>query len=394
MINISKENKGFGLLELSAHAANCIAAVYFILYFKSLGYSGTKIGLMVSATYFLNMAAQMIVGYLSDSVVTIKKIYGFNMVTAFFCVMLMPFNRNTFYLIFFLYAAFTITGGISVSVLDTYVAKLSKIRSGLDYSFVRSFGSFGYAFMAVLAGFLVNRYGYNVIFVLHSVCILFSFFVLLKLEDVPINNKKQPDVKKESFLSILSILLKTKGYLIAIIACLFTFVGTGMAGIYLGFNVLELGGNSTHVGIATFCSAFSEVPVMLNYRRLTRRFAEWQLLLFAFFMFALKIFLVTIFFSVNGIICIQLLQSVSYGIYMPAMLGFMSKTIPSKVMATGIMIWLAASVALSNTIASFCGGYIIEYYGAHFLYSVSTACCLIGAGLIGVMLFRMRKNLS
>ena len=389
MLNITTENKRYGLLALLSHSTFCVVFAYYIMYLKSVGYSSSQVGVVSALSILVNISAQPIIGYLSDNIVGIKKIMIVIFTVPMVLAVFIPAAHSNFFLILGIILVISITGRNSCAALDIFIVKTARKKSGADYGFIRGMGSLGYAVTALILGYVLSKSGSSVIFVIYSVMMAVSLVCLVRLDDVP-PEKIQKSAQKISFFRAILMLLKIPSYVLSIFAFFFTFLAVGANGIFNTVLVAEVGGTSFHLGMGLFICAISEVPVMLCNKKILKKFSMKTVLMFSLIVYILKTNLILWFPSVDGYIYTQFLQSVTYGLFMPTSLMYVSSIVPKKLTATAMMLSGALYGGISGITASYIGGLMIDRLGVLSIYKYGTVCCVIGAVLflLNLLLFK------
>jgi len=389
---LTKENILFGAAGFSVFALNSIFITFSVLFFDEAGYSETQIGFMLSVTVIFSMLSQVVTGYLGDNVITIKKILLIDIVLTMIIVLLMIPAKGSYPLLFVLYAVFSITGRMIGPMIDGYITRMAQIRSALDFGFTRGVSSMGWAFASLVGGFLIRGIGIHMLFILHTVFALVSILVVLFLEDVPVNKKEMRNgqAKSESFADSARAVLGTRGFLITTVACFLMYTGVNTVHTYFSLIVVHVGGNSGDVGLGMFLLAMSEVPLLWNFYRIKRYFKNDHLIIFSIAMYVVKSILLIMFQNVAGVVWIQIMQGITYALFLPSILRFLESLLPARYMTTGIMIWLAIYNSGSQVVGSIVGGYLLEHYGIVPLYVVCGILSLAGAVLMAYALKRHR----
>jgi|GEM_PF-1843339 len=393
MRTLTKENMKFGAAGFMTFAMCSIFLTFSISFFNEAGYSETQIGFMFSVTVLISMLSQVVTGYLSDNVITIKKILLIDIALTMVVVLLMLLAKNIFPLLFVLFALYSMAGRMASQLVDGYIARVSQRRSGLDFGFARGISSMGWATAAIVGGMLIQKFGMWMMFAIHTVFCVVALVVVLFLEDVPLNKKikagnEQSKAKPDGFFVAAKAVFKTRGFVLVSMACLLMQTGIYTVLTYYQLIVKAVGGQEGHVGIAMFLLSMSEVPVLWNYFRLRKRFKDGHMMAFAMLMYVVRAILWISFQNVLGVILIQLMQSVTFGLFVPSAMRYMQRLVPERHMNTGIMIWMAIYSSGGQIVGSMLGGVLLEYYGIVPLYIASAVANALGAGLMLLAMHR------
>ena len=390
----TKENLIFGAAGFITFALNSIFLTFSVSFFSEAGCSETQIGFMVAVTVLVSMLSQVATGYLNDNVITVKKVVLIQIVLTIVSVLLMLPMQGSYPMLFLLYALYSLTGRMMTQMIDGYITRVAQRRSALDFGITRGLSSMGYATAAMVGGQMIQHFGgLKMMFVLHTIFGILAFVVVLFLEDVPLNKKAAPDVtataNPDSFAVAAKAVFRTRGFVLVSIACMLMQTGIYIVLTYYQLIVKEVGGQDGHVGLAMFLLSMSEVPVLWNFYRLRKRFKNGHMMVFAMLMYVVRAALWISFQNVVGVIMIQMMQGLTYAVFLPAAMRYMQDLVPERHMSTGIMIWLAIYSSGGQIVGSLVGGILLESGGIVPLYIASAAANTLGAAL---MVFAMRRK--
>jgi len=145
------------------------------------------------------------------------------------------------------------------------------------------------------------------------------------------------------------------------------------------------GGDSAEMGVAMAIAAVAEMPAMIFYSRISRRIGPRYLLCITGWAWLLKIGLTMLSPTPQMIYLAQLLQFLSYAIYVPATVDYISRSLPQTDFLKGQAL-AGSAFTLGSLLASFLGGRLIDLMGVSSMLTVMVALCAVGAGLFSVAL--------
>jgi PPP family 3-phenylpropionic acid transporter len=123
--------------------------------------------------------------------------------------------------------------------------------------------------------------------------------------------------------------------------------------------------------------AISEVPVMLLLNRFANRIKLDKLLLIAFIFYAFRVSSMLLASNVIMLIIVQVIQSLSFGLYYPTVIKYIYEIIDTRFISTAIMTFSSFTMAISSIIASSIGGYMIDTFGIYSIYALSTVISIL-----------------
>ncbi|GIP53147.1 hypothetical protein J42TS3_21820 [Paenibacillus vini] len=264
---------------------------------------------------------------------------------------------------FFFYPVFPLSDTIAINAAK---------RHNKNFITVRIFGSIGYAFFALFIGYVLSVIGSSqtmwVAIGIAAIALAITLFI--KDQDSP--------VAKMDMSGIWGILKQKE--LLWFFGCVFSLaIAVRMNDAFLTVTLNNLGASENIIGWSQLASSMSEIPIFLLLSLYGEKIKELPLLVFASLMFATRFLLVGIADSAGMIVAIQLLHSVSFGVFYVTSIRMLTRLIPDHYRATGMalytIVWSSASGLLSGTF----GGVIFEEFGRHNFYIVAMSFALFAS---------------
>ena len=131
----------------------------------------------------------------------------------------------------------------------------------------------------------------------------------------------------------------------------------------------------------------TEVPVMLLFSRLIKRFSCSSLLRFAVIMFTVKELAIYLAGSVGMLYAAEALQALSFAIFVPASVRYADTVIEKRNAAKG-QTYITAVISMASIFASLVGGALLDSAGAKATLLVGV---LVSAAGTFVMMFAIQK---
>ncbi|MDO5422847.1 MAG: MFS transporter [Eubacteriales bacterium] len=274
-------------------------------------------------------------------------------------------------------------GSIAIQSLQPMVNAVSMyyLNRGerMNYGLARGFGSVTYALVSYLLGFLAGRVGILVIPVLAAGCYLLFLLITASF------SLKQDAGKEESAaagkpLTYPELLKRYRRFGVLLVGIAFMFIFHFMTNTYMFQMVQAVGGDSSHMGVAVCVAALSELPVMFLFGRIVKRIPAGKLLRFAAVLWAVKAVAFCFCTNVTAIYAVQLLQMVSYGLYIPASVYYANQLMEEENKVKGQALATMA-FSVGSVFGSLLGGKLIDWYGVRAMLAAGAACTVIGAVL-------------
>lgn len=388
---IKSTNKACAAIQCLFWISYCFAFGFLVAYLTSIGYSKSVIGFVMATLATTSIIVQPIYGYLSDKVFDIKKIVFCCMAVASVSVAILPIAAKNIFSLFLVCIVIGASEYCLASLVDCWCIKLSH-KKPVNYGVGRAVGSLGYAVTALIFGYVFARVDMQLTFYLNFVSCGIALILIAKTEGCPIEKVAAARVKKKStFARDMSVLIKDRSYIIFVICAAMTFIGSS-ATISFTTNLLELrGGTAEHLGYALFAQAGFEVPFMLMSGWLLKKFNIKFLLIFAFFAYIIKYLAPALMPSVWGIIAVQALQGISFGIFLPAAMKYLAIIAPEGLKTTATTIAVAIYTGVGNIAGNAIGGIVADNFGVRMVYIFASALAAFSAVVFLLFGFRREK---
>ncbi len=177
------------------------------------------------------------------------------------------------------------------------------------------------------------------------------------------------------------------------LACTLLLASHSVYATYMNSILQNIHCGSHELGIAFGISAAVELPAMLLFNLLKKRFSCGGMLRLCSVFFAVKVLFFLSARSVWLIYIAQLFQLLEYGIYLPAAVYYVSETVGSSHQAKGQALLHVAGSGVGTALGSLSGGIILEKAGltAALLWALFMA--LSGVALVFHFTARPRRSL-
>lgn len=390
----------YSLMSALYWIAVCAAAGFTSALMVSKGYSNSTIGLTIAASNVLMMLFQPLIAAAIDK----YRRLSLQLVIIMFTLLCIVFSAILFILpAADLLMAIVITGVVAfINILQPFVnaisVELEDAGCKMNFGLCRAFGSFGYAVVSTVMGFLIVRYTEMVIPVTGiACCILFILSTLpfCCLRAAPLSDAAAPQAdasiqdSEPAAQSLGAFMFSNKRFLLFLVsvACLFT--SHCFTTSYLYQIACDVGGDSSSMGIAGAIAAMLELPGMMLFSYFLTKASCRTLLRISGIGFFLRFLCFFLADSVPALYLAQLPQAISYAIFIPASVHYVSRLFSKADMAKAQSL-VTTATTIGGIIASIAGGRLIDMAGVHF----SELCITILGGIGALLLFFSAEDVS
>ncbi|WP_246362601.1 MFS transporter [Paenibacillus alba] len=384
-INMKSDDSLLRLFTFSFFMTMGIVVTFFPLYFDYKGYSKLQIGLLYAIGPLIGIATNLLWGFLSDRFQTIKKIMII-LILGQLVTSILVFTAGWFSLLYVCLAAFFFFQQPVNSLNDSQLM-LSIRTSGKSYASFRVYGSIGFAVSAGGFGLLLRHYGTGLTPILCLFTIVCTLVIVFLLKDARQGGKKM------AFGGMLSI-LRSKKFLWFLVLIVIMSVSHRFNDGFLALYMRQLGASDSLIGYAWMTSALSEIPVFFFLSKYGHRFKELPLLAFAGIIYAVRFFIMSSIHDPSWVIWIQMLHSLTFGIFLFTANRYISQLIPDEYRSSGQAIFAVAWSSVAGLISGTLGGWIFDAAGGSTVYAIAACLSIVAAiGFLGTHLFQNNESM-
>ncbi|MCY9662543.1 MFS transporter [Paenibacillus chondroitinus] len=382
---IKSQHRLLRLFTFSFFMTMGIVVTFFPLYFDYKGYSKLQIGLLYAIGPLIGIATNLLWGFLSDRFQTVKKIMIILIIGQLITAILV-FTAGWFSLLYICLAMFFFFQQPVNSLNDSQLM-LSIRASGKSYASFRVWGSIGFAVSAGGFGLLLRHYGTGLTPILCLFTITCTLILVFFLKDARQSGKKM------ALGGMLSI-LRSKKFVWFLTLIIILSVSHRFNDGFLALYMRQLGAPDSVIGYAWMASALSEIPMFFFLSKHGHRFKELPLLAFAGIIYALRFFIMGSIHNPVWIIGVQLLHSLTFGVFLITANRYLSQIIPDEYRSSGQAIFAVAWSSIAGLISGMLGGWIYDALGGSTVYLIAGCLSIVAAiGFLATHLFQNDERL-
>ncbi|MBL0346490.1 major facilitator superfamily domain-containing protein 6 [Candidatus Villigracilis affinis] len=341
---------------------------YIVLYYQTLGFSGTQIGLLVAISPLVSLVGGPLMTGLADSGNRHRLVMSLALGVAAVSMFMLPFLQ-AFLPVLILIVIFSFVSAPANSLADSAAMSMLGDEKHL-YGRVRMGGTFGWALAAPLAGIVVARYGLSWAFWVYA----FSMFVALLISQ----NFLYTEQKEESsFWQGLRVLLGNRQLMLFLFMAF--ICGTAFATVnnYLFAYMNQLHIDESRMGYALTIATAAEIPVLFFANRLLIRFKPRGLLILSMAATGVRLLLYALFDSLTGILVFQLLNGLTFPALWVAGVSYANDNAPAGLSATTQAVFGTMIFGFGAATGGFLGGILLEKLGGQMMYAIFGAMTLV-----------------
>jgi predicted MFS family arabinose efflux permease len=336
-------------------------APFIVLYYQSLGFTGTQIGLLAGLTPLITLFGTLLWTGLADATRRHRLIMSLALLVGVAALSLFPFLK-----------AFAPVMLISI-LLNMFFAPVSSFADSATmfmlvdekemYGRVRLGGTFGFGLAAPIAGRLVQNYGLKLAFWGGAALMFLAFVVSPKLVYRP------SKAGASTGGSVLTLLTNRRWVFFLAVA----FAGgltLAVTNNYLFPYLKELGANETTMGLALAIGTIGEIPVLFFGNRLIQRLKPYGLLMLAMVVSGIRLLLFAASSTPNLVMLLQLFAGLTFPAMWVAGVSYADDNAPAGMGATAQGLFGAMVFGFGMAMGGFLGGLLLANLGGQGMYLV------------------------
>ena len=363
------------LLYFLYYAAAASLLPFLVLYYEQLGLSGRQIGVLGALLPLMTLFGVPRWSSLADKqgrhrmvgLVAIGGTIVFTLVTLYM--------ENYLGLLLSVGALSLFTAPIMPLVDHITLTLLKEQRN--RYGALRLWGAVGWGIAAPVTGFMTERTGLQLAFILATALLALLWAASYTLP------KSETDKTDGGPRKRLPLTRAWFGFLLA------AFTGgvcLAVSSTFLYLHMADLGIGAGIVGLALTVATLSELPVFWLSSRLLLRYPAPTLLVAALALFALRLGLYAFVTAPWLLLTIQLLHGATFSLLWVAGVAYAAASAPAGRGATAQGLFTATTMGLGGTVGALVGGVLYDILGASGMFGVVASAVVvicIGLGLLG-----------
>jgi PPP family 3-phenylpropionic acid transporter len=339
------------------------------LFYVSLGLTGKQIGIFASTSAVIGLVAAPL--WLTEARKRPNPRLFLQLALAASALGYLLIGQQTAFLPIVLIVFFQALASTGVSPMSDTLAVAVAQSAGAGYGSIRAWGSLGWIFTVLSAGWLIGKFGFQAGFAGTGLALTLAAGLLFFVQRQSFQVRQSEGAPQISLRTAIGRVVGNptlRAFALALV-CI-TFLNSGVLQFENVF-LAQLGASKSVISFAGILSALVELPFMLLSDRILRRYGAYRLLLAAL---TLNLFLRLTVLSVPSIATIMLVRFVggtSFSLYTVSFVGLISQETTPAERGTVFALFTITLAGLVNIVASPVAGAAFDAFGARWLYAFS-----------------------
>ena len=359
----------------------CMVVGFSVTYLLSCGYSNSEAGYILASA---NICALILQPFLADLADHSKKINAMTILLVsiaiiFVCSIGLFFISIRSAVLTLIYVVMITLANAVIAFLTSVQFLMDTSKSKINFGLCRAGGSLCFAILSALMGMMIERIGMKSIPIALFIITLLIIVLCMYITRHRINDKQTTGstLEKRKSSSLFIFFRENPKFMILSVAMLFIYYAHAFITNFTISIVRNVGGNHREMGYLIAFMALMELPGMIGFKEISRRFKVSSLLLFSMIMFSVKAIIVWLSPSLITLTFGFALQVVSFALYIPASVQYANIIIDEKdtVKAQMMFNFMQAGGAVFSSII---GGWLIDFSGISHALLVGAILSCIG----------------
>lgn len=343
---------------------------YLTLYFGSIGYSTTQIGVITSVSTLAVFLTQPLWGQASDRAKDGRTVLSVLFIAC--GILIFAYYLTTDYLpvliIATVYAVFY--NAIAPNMDSLTLESLERSNSGYHYGHARVGGTLGYSLMVLVAGKVFSS-SYKHMFYINALFCLVTLVFVRRASAVKLRGMREP-------LSLKALLRNKRILCFMFMNLIMAFTMMGFYTFYPLYFTANIG-SGEQFGVILFATAMSELPFWFLSGRITRRFGHDRVMILSILIIGAR--WIALYYLTNFplLIVVNLVHGFCYATVNYCIITYINDEVPRELRATGQTMNNLSAMVVSRIVGGAVIGWLSDVFGITSMFLFLAALSLAGA---------------
>jgi hypothetical protein len=359
----------------------CMVVGFSVTYLLSCGYSNSEAGYILASANICALFLQLFFADLADRSKRINAmtIFLVSIVIIFVCSIGLFFISARSVILTLIYVVMITLANAVIAFLTSVQYLMDRSKSKINFGLCRAGGSLCFAILSAVMGILIERIGMKSIptalFIITFLIIILCIYITRHRIQTTTDSMNALTHQKSN--SLLVFFKENPKFMVLSIGMLFIYYAHAFITNFTISIVRNVGGDHREMGYLIALMALMELPGMIGFNEISRRFKVSSLLLFSMMMFSVKAIIVWLSPSLMTLTFGFALQVVSFALYIPASVQYANIMIDEKDTVKAQMMFnlMQAGGAVFSSII---GGWLIDFSGISHALLVGAILSCIG----------------
>lgn len=381
--NQGKQQRSFIVFYFLSYLSFGIVMSNFTPFLSTLGYDAMQRGILLSSYAITTILFQLLFGILADRYQTMKKLVILSILGFALCSAILFFQTGVLFSLHLLMVA--LSGGLLntlCGLYDTWVLSTSQELAN-RLSFIKAFGSIGWAVGSVLAAYLISLFSYQGMAI--SICLI-MLLAMLNMAIIP-DMAQVKRTKKTTMKEVLT-LFQDHQYVLLVLILFLLYAMVIANNCTVIDKMLSLGASQSDISLKWSIQSLLEIPTYVLGARILQRYASIRLLQFSALMLIVQFIGFASASSISMMILLSCFQLFSTPLMMITSKSLIQQMCKPELRGSSQLVALSLFTGLSSLLIPTIAGSLSVMMGINAVLYAVTALGMLAFGLT----FRFQKQ--
>jgi PPP family 3-phenylpropionic acid transporter len=371
-----------GIVYALQFVAVGVWSAYAIVYFQALGVAIGVIGVLVAVPSIVAIAAAPAWGLVADRMGDMRQPYLVAALWAAAASVVLALGPTMPWLVLVVVAVSIGAAGTTPLLDARTVQRLWPRRERFGQA--RAWGSLAFMATTVAVGAVIPLTGLPAVFIVYAIAMVGA-----GVAAVALLGREDRGLRIGGIGPLAAVgLLRKPGLGLFFAGSVVVWVSAVGSMALFSLRVVELGGDTTLVGIGWAVNAMFEIPLMIAFPRMARRVRVEWLIVIGGCVFALRGALWAVVGTAVPFLVVTALGGFGYALVLVGTTTYVASRVPSGLQATAQALFSSTAFASGAIVGSILAGQIAAAGGIGAVYPVAAVGSLVGALLIWAAIVR------
>lgn len=340
---------------------------------KSVGLSGSQIGLITALSLILGFCVIPIWGIVGDKTKKYNALLKFSIAGALVMVTLY-YKAATYPMIILCAIGLEMLRLGTMPMADTLATKYCH-KTGSNYGSIRGMGSLGFMLASMAVGFLADKFGLDgPLFASYAFLLVIALPICFTFpKDSKEDGNQDDKIQKGSFKELIT----NKKYIFILVITMLTTVIVDSAMNYGGNHLVStLGGSESIISWMIFITVLPEVLFLMVVIKIINRlgFKKFYILVVASMILRLGVY--SLVHNVYAFLAVSVVHCLGVSIVTVGNLTYIRKSVNPSVLGTAITLFNAA-MSIGRAFFGYIFGVVYEYGNSYMIFMIGTSAVIV-----------------
>jgi len=371
-----------GVVYALQFTAVAVWVAYASVFFRSLGLDLALIGLLGAVPSAVAIVAAPAWGLVADRIGDMRPPYLVASLWAAAAALILALAPPMPWLALVVVAVAAGTSGLTPMLDARTVQRLWPHRERFGQA--RVWGSISFVVATISVGVLLGSIGVRGMFAVYSVALVAAGVASYLLLGKAGRGLRVAGVGPLAALG----LLRDPGLGLFFVGSAVAWTSSTIALALFSLRILDLGGDTSLIGVGWAVNAMLEIPVMLLFMRLARHVRIERLIVAGVAVQALRSVLWSVAGTPVAFVAAASMSGISFGLVLVGTTTYVASRVPSSLQATAQALFSSTTFAIGAILGAVIAGQIAQTGGLGAVYPVSAIGSAIGAVLVWIAIAR------